>query len=183
MFKIKSEKYEGKTELDSINGEVVFDNVTFSYKKKKPVLKNVSFKVKPGEIVALVGESGVGKSTFREVWLGGKFRTQYLMTLGADFAAKEIILKYSHEEFHLKYQIWDLAGQPRFKVVGELYYRGAVGALCFFDITNQDSFLNLKEWINCFWTLNGKGIRPLLLVGTKVDLRDISSTDQMTFFY
>jgi len=129
----------------------------------------------------LIGDGGVGKSTFREVWLGGKFRTQYLMTLGADFAAKEISLSYSEfEKFTIKFQIWDLAGQPRFKVVSELYYRGAVGALCFFDITNQESFLNLKEWINYFWKLNGKGVRPLLIVGTKSDLRDDSSQDQIT---
>jgi small GTP-binding protein len=129
----------------------------------------------------LIGDGGVGKSTFREVWLGGKFRTQYLMTLGADFAAKEIIFQHSdYEEFKLKFQIWDLAGQPRFKVVGELYYRGAVGALCFFDITNQESFLNLKEWINHFWKLNGKGVRPLLIVGTKSDLRNESSNQIAT---
>ena len=51
------------TELPPIKGEVTFENVTFSYEKDKPVLKNVSFKVKPGESVALVGPTGAGKST------------------------------------------------------------------------------------------------------------------------
>ncbi|MBQ5312222.1 MAG: ABC transporter ATP-binding protein, partial [Oscillospiraceae bacterium] len=50
-------------ELPPIKGEVTFENVTFSYEKDKPVLKNVSFKVKPGESVALVGPTGAGKST------------------------------------------------------------------------------------------------------------------------
>ena len=63
LLKVKSEKYEEGTELKDIHGEVVFDNVIFAYKKKRPVLKNIGFKVKPGEVVALVGESGVGKTT------------------------------------------------------------------------------------------------------------------------
>jgi len=63
LFNVKTEKYEGRIGLKDISGEVVFDNVTFAYKKKRPVLRNVSFRIKPGEVVALVGESGVGKST------------------------------------------------------------------------------------------------------------------------
>ncbi len=123
--------------------------------------------------ILLIGDGGVGKSSFRRAWLGETFRTQYIMTLGADFAAKEITLFYPPTDTHftIKFQIWDLAGQPRFKVVSDLYYRGAVGALCFFDITNPNSYINLVEWVNSYWNLNGKGKRPLLVVGAKSDLR------------
>ena len=63
LFKVKPEKYEEGIKLKDISGEVVFQNVSFYYKKKRPVLKNINFRVNPGEVVALVGESGVGKST------------------------------------------------------------------------------------------------------------------------
>jgi ABC-type multidrug transport system fused ATPase/permease subunit len=63
LLKVKPERYEEGIELQDLRGEVVFDNVTFAYKKKKPVLRNINFKVRAGEIIALVGESGVGKST------------------------------------------------------------------------------------------------------------------------
>ncbi len=54
---------ENAIEMEKPSGEVVFDNVCFSYDKLTPVLKNVSFRVKPGEVVALVGETGAGKTT------------------------------------------------------------------------------------------------------------------------
>lgn len=54
---------ENATKMPDIKGDVEFKNVTFSYEKDRPILKNVSFKVKPGESVALVGPTGAGKST------------------------------------------------------------------------------------------------------------------------
>lgn len=124
--------------------------------------------------IVLIGDGGVGKTALRRAWLGEGFKTEYLMTIGADFASQE--MSYYHSEtkatYDLKFQIWDLAGQPRFKAVRDLYYRGAVGALCFFDITNQESYMNLVEWIQSFWNLNGHGKMPILLVGSKCDLRD-----------
>ncbi len=49
--------------LKSVNGDIVFNNVSFSYEEDKEVLHNISFKVKSGQVIALVGSSGSGKST------------------------------------------------------------------------------------------------------------------------
>ncbi len=54
---------EGAVEMPEIKGDVTFENVTFAYEEGKDVLKNVSFTVKAGESVALVGPTGAGKST------------------------------------------------------------------------------------------------------------------------
>jgi len=51
-------------ELPAIKGEVVFNNVNFSYEKETPILRNINLRTKPGEIIALVGRSGAGKTTF-----------------------------------------------------------------------------------------------------------------------
>jgi small GTP-binding protein len=124
--------------------------------------------------IVLVGDGGVGKTALRRAWLGEGFKTEYLMTIGADFASQELSLYYpeTKSSYDIKFQIWDLAGQPRFKAVRDLYYRGAIGALCFFDITNQESYMNLVEWIQSYWALNGHGKMPLLIIGSKCDLRD-----------
>ncbi len=64
-----SEQRRGKVRLASLRGEVVFNSVTFSYVKGKPVLKNVSFRVKPGEKLFLAGPPGSGKSTILKLIL------------------------------------------------------------------------------------------------------------------
>ena len=129
----------------------------------------------------LIGDGGVGKSSFRRQWLGEGFNTQYLMTLGADFASKRISLEHSPTDtiYNIRFQIWDLAGQPRFKDVIDSFYRGSVGALCFFDVSNPASFTNLQNWVKSFWNLNGKGERPLIVVGAKSDLRSIISLENL----
>lgn len=62
--------------LPDINGEIELKNVSFSYKKGQPVLEGMSFKVNPGEVIALVGESGVGKTTLIELISGYYFADQ-----------------------------------------------------------------------------------------------------------
>ena len=126
--------------------------------------------------IVLIGDGGVGKTTLCRAWLGEEYRsfkTDYSMTIGADFYTPKLRLYHSSTNsiYDLKIQIWDLIGQPRFKLVRDLYYRGAIGALCFFDITIQESYENLNEWIKAFWKLNGHGKTPVILVGNKCDLR------------
>lgn len=75
ILKTPSEKYtpNSHTKIESIIGKIVFNNVHFSYEKKNPVLKNINFSVEPGEVVALVGKSGEGKSTLVDLLSGYNF--------------------------------------------------------------------------------------------------------------
>lgn len=62
MFDLEPER-DGKNEIEIKHGEIIFDNISFSYNGTEEVLKDVSFKINPGEVVAVVGRSGVGKTT------------------------------------------------------------------------------------------------------------------------
>lgn len=118
--------------------------------------------------IVLAGDGAVGKTAIRERYLGKGFRSNYMMTIGADFALKETNIR----EKNIKFQIWDLAGQPRFGAVRSVYYYGCLGALLLFDVTRPDTFTNLEQWLDEIFKHNGKGMIPIVILGNKVDLRD-----------
>jgi small GTP-binding protein len=122
--------------------------------------------------VCLLGDGAVGKTALRERYLGKQFSSGYVMTIGADFAVKKTEIATEEGAKSVKFQIWDLAGQPRFNSVRELYYKGSHGGLLVFDITRRDSFANLTYWIEELYRNSGRGIMPITLLGNKVDLRN-----------
>ena len=120
--------------------------------------------------VALIGDGAVGKTSIRKQFLGEGFSEgDYLMTIGADFATMKSDLSNGVQ---VKWQIWDLAGQPRFNVVTERYFGGSVGALIIFDVTRPDSFRSIPQWIARLWEHSGEGPVSVVLIGNKIDLRD-----------
>ncbi len=122
--------------------------------------------------VCLLGDGAVGKTALRERYLGKQFSSGYVMTIGADFAVKKTKIQTEEGEKDVKFQIWDLAGQPRFNSVRELYYKGSHGGLLVFDITRRDSFTNLNNWIDELYKNAGRGTMPVAVLGNKVDLRN-----------
>ena len=118
--------------------------------------------------IVLIGDGGVGKTAIREKYLGHGFKSQYVMTIGADFAMQDDIVNGRK----LRYQIWDLAGQDRFDGVRNVYYRAARGALLVFDVTRPDSYFNIPKWVKEVWGYNGQGKIPIVLVANKIDLRE-----------
>ncbi|MDH5403887.1 MAG: GTP-binding protein [Candidatus Heimdallarchaeota archaeon] len=117
--------------------------------------------------IVLLGEGGVGKTALRHRYLGAGFKQSYSMTIGADFAAK----RTNVDDKDVTLQIWDLAGQGRFQSVREVYYKGSLGALLVFDITRQDTYNVIPNWITELMENNGNKMVPLVLIGNKGDLR------------
>ena len=118
--------------------------------------------------VCLLGEAAVGKTSLRKRFLGEGFKTNYLVTLGADFAVKDVMIKSKQ----VRFQIWDLAGQWTFKNLRGMYYRGTSGALLVFDVTRISSMIALTEWIDDLFRHNRKKNVPLVLLGNKADIID-----------
>jgi small GTP-binding protein len=119
--------------------------------------------------ITLLGDGAVGKTALRDRFMGKSFTADYMMTIGADFATKQVELGPQYG--NIKYQIWDLAGQPRFEAVRGLYYRGSLGGLLVFDVTRPPSFENTPSWVKELWKNNGKGRVPIVILGNKIDLR------------
>ncbi|ETN69598.1 Ras family protein [Necator americanus] len=91
----------------------------------------------------LIGDSGVGKTCILYRFSDDAFNTTFISTIGIDFKIKTIELRGKK----IKLQIWDTAGQERFHTITTSYYRGAMGIMLVYDITNAKSFDNIAKWL------------------------------------
>jgi Ras-related protein Rab-8A len=95
--------------------------------------------------VLLLGDSSVGKTCFLKRYIDNTFQDAYLSTIGFDFKFKNVTLKDGKK---VKVQLWDTAGQERFRTIAKSYYKGAHGIILVYDVTNQKSFDNIRNWVN-----------------------------------
>lgn len=122
--------------------------------------------------ICLLGEAKVGKTTLVYRFIENKFRTDFRSTLGVNLLKKTVKIG----DATVVTQIWDLGGQEPFKKLRKLYLEGAEGALLLFDVTNQQSFIKLGEWISSFREVHGN--KPVVLIGNKIDLKENIIIDQ-----
>jgi small GTP-binding protein len=118
--------------------------------------------------VIAVGDGSVGKTSITIRFCEGKFSQEYLMTIGANFGVKQNTVSFGEEDKDIKLQIWDTGGQERFSPIRELYYKGALGAVVVFDVTNRESFEHAQNWFSEV-RKNVANI-PITLIGNKIDL-------------
>lgn len=115
--------------------------------------------------ILVIGESAVGKSALLLRYTENTFTTSFMTTIGVDFKNKIIEI----DGHKVKLQIWDTAGQEKFKAITKAYYRGAHGILVVFDIANMDSFTRTESWIESIREANTD--IDILLIGNKADLQ------------
>jgi len=120
----------------------------------------------------VVGDGGVGKTALTLRFSKGFFTEDYKMTIGVDFHVKTISIDTFEGPIKCKLQLWDTGGQERFSSIRPMYYRGSLGTILVFDLTNSASFEHLPQWIEEV-RANIKADIPVLLVGNKSDLTDI----------
>ena len=115
----------------------------------------------------IIGDSAVGKSNILLRYVHGKFNEEFQSTLGVEFAAKNI--EINNKIYRI--QIWDTAGQESFRSITRAYYKNSVCAFIVYDITNRNSFSNIKIWLDDIQKQCPKTVL-LVLVGNKNDLKE-----------
>ncbi|MCO5579745.1 hypothetical protein L7F22_033605 [Adiantum nelumboides] len=123
----------------------------------------------------LIGDSGVGKSCLLLRFADDSYLESYISTIGVDFKIRTVEL----DSKTIKLQIWDTAGQERFRTITSSYYRGAHGIIIVYDVTDQESFNNVKQWLNEIDRFASENVNKLL-VGNKSDLTAKKVVDTQT---
>eukprot|EP01047_Picozoa_sp_COSAG01_P014534 COSAG01_NODE_710_length_14110_cov_94.506745_3_plen_605_part_00 len=121
----------------------------------------------------VIGDSGVGKSCLLLRFAQDKYEQNYLSTVGVDYYNRII----SIEGKQVQLQMWDTAGQERFRTITRSYYRGSQVFVVVYDITDNDTFENVKHWLEEIDKNAGSGGSgapvPRLLVGNKSDMESL----------
>ncbi|OIW03960.1 hypothetical protein TanjilG_30236 [Lupinus angustifolius] len=107
----------------------------------------------------------VGKSCILLRFSDGSFTTSFITTIGIDFKIRTIEM----DGKRIKLQIWDTAGQERFRTITTAYYRGAMGILLVYDVTDESSFNNIRNWIRNIEQHASDNVNKIL-VGNKADM-------------
>jgi Ras-related protein Rab-1A len=123
--------------------------------------------------VLLLGDSSVGKTCFLLRYADDTFNDNHITTIGLDYRLKMINLE---NDKIIKLQVWDTAGQDRFRAITKNYYKGAHGIILIYDVTNQSTFSNIKNWLSQIKENTTEKVK-IIIVGNKIDdelLRKVS---------
>ncbi|KAJ8377819.1 hypothetical protein AAFF_G00251380 [Aldrovandia affinis] len=114
--------------------------------------------------ILIIGNSSVGKTSFLFRYADDTFSHSFVSTVGIDFKVKTVY----REAKRIKLQIWDTAGQERYRTITTAYYRGAMGFILMYDITNEESFNAVQDWATQIKTHSWDNAQ-VILVGNKCD--------------
>ena len=116
--------------------------------------------------ILILGDMSVGKTTLLLKYIDNYTPELYISTLGIDYKTKNIV--YNNTNIIL--QIWDTVGQEKFQVVTKSFVKGSDGIIYMYDITQKQSFINIKRWLEDTedYSLRAKKI----IVGNKIDMEE-----------
>ena len=96
--------------------------------------------------IVLIGESGVGKTCILQRYINDIINPNVMPTIGTTFSTKIIEIKEYNKK--IKFELWDTAGQEKYKSIAKIFYRNADVCVFVYDITNKNSFNEIKNfWI------------------------------------
>jgi small GTP-binding protein len=130
--------------------------------------------------VVVAGSKNAGKTSLIRRYAMGKFDTDLKSTIGVDFETKKVNVN----DTDVLLNIWDFAGEKKFRILFPAYVSGASGALLLYDITREESLNDLHDWMDVILGVPNPP-KTLLLIEAKIDLEDqrqVSKAEAMEFF-
>ena len=123
----------------------------------------------------VIGDTTVGKTNFIRMFIENQFNPNYMTTSGIDLKTNTINIKNKK----IRVQLWDTAGQEKYRAITKNLFLKVQGVLVVYDITNEDSFKNIKSWVNTIKEECGKQMQ-MIIVGNKCDLNEQRVVDKNT---
>ena len=115
--------------------------------------------------ILILGDTSVGKTCFLTRYADNTFQETHMSTIGIDYKLKNVQMENGKVA---KLQIWDTAGQDRFRSITKNYYKGANGIVVIFSVVDKLSFINIKSWINQIKAEVDDKV-TIIIVGNKID--------------
>ncbi|XP_002161131.2 ras-related protein Rab-3B [Hydra vulgaris] len=131
------------------------------HRSKDPADQNFDYMFK----LLIIGNSSVGKTSFLFRYSDDSFTSAFVSTVGIDFKVQTVF----RNDKRIKLQIWDTAGQERYRTITTAYYRGAMGFILMYDVTNEESFKAVADWAGQVKTYSWDNTQ-VVLVGNKCDM-------------
>jgi small GTP-binding protein len=116
----------------------------------------------------IIGDTGVGKSCLMKRVMDNEFKVEHQVTIGVEFGSFGV--KVDGDKV-IKLQIWDTAGQESFKSVTRIFYRGAHCVFLTYDVTREDTFVNLAQWLSEVKQHATEDVR-IYMVGNKSEMEE-----------
>lgn len=117
--------------------------------------------------ILLVGDTGTGKSSILSRYNNNYFTKNIPTTVGIDFVSKQI----SMNKELIDVQIWDTAGQEKYRSITKGYYKGCHGIIICCDMTEIESVHNINKWLISINDVIGLEI-PIIIAVNKCDRKD-----------
>ena len=128
--------------------------------------------------VVVAGAKNVGKTSLIRRYATGKFEISTLSTIGVDFETKKVMV----DDTEILLNIWDFAGEKKFRLLFPSYVSGASGALMLYDVSNKETLNDLYDWINVISSVPNAP-KTKILIEAKIDLkRKVRREDAIEIF-
>ncbi|ELP90266.1 rab10, putative [Entamoeba invadens IP1] len=128
--------------------------------------------------ILVLGEAGVGKTCLLTRFADKTFTEEEELSTNANFKVVDVPTPESSKAKSVKLELYDTAGQERFRILTSSFYRKCCGAFLVFDLNDRNSFQNLQNWSKDIEYYANKAI--VIVVGNKSDLPKIDDTIQPT---
>ena len=128
----------------------------------------------PGCKVVLLGDSGVGKTCIIARYISGSFDKNSPTTNGASFCSKNV--RFDQLGKNLLLDIWDTAGQEKYKALTKFFYKDAAVCILVYDVTRKESFQSLKDY---WYSQLKENSEPDIVIGVAGNKSDLYENEEV----